>query len=77
VIAVEGDVKRSRLITPRKAARLIGLPESYVLPASANATLHVAGEGVGVPIVRWLAANVLEPALVGDDKAALGKSLAA
>lgn len=58
----EGRV-RTRLLTPREAARLMGLPESYRLPAAATAALQVAGDGVAVPVVRWLARELLEPLL--------------
>ncbi len=44
----------------------MGLPESYRLPASANAALHLAGDGVVVPMVRHLAAEILEPLLTGE-----------
>jgi DNA (cytosine-5)-methyltransferase 1 len=43
----------------------MGLPENYRLPASANAALHLAGDGVAVPVVRHLAAEILEPLLGG------------
>ena len=65
LIVVEAGRVRSRLIAPREAARLMGLPESYVLPRAANAALHVTGDGVAVPVVRWLAQRVLEPLLAG------------
>ncbi len=63
LLVVEGGAVRSRLLSPREAARLMGLPENYILPEAANAALHLAGDGVVVPMVRWLAATVLEPAL--------------
>jgi len=62
VVVGEGAV-RSRLITPREAARLMGLPDSYRLPTTATGALHVAGDGVAVPVVRWLARELLEPLL--------------
>ncbi|WP_293385995.1 DNA cytosine methyltransferase [Phenylobacterium sp.] len=62
VVAGEGRV-RTRLLTPREAARLMGLPEAYRLPPAATSALHVAGDGVAVPVVRWLAAQLLEPLL--------------
>jgi DNA (cytosine-5)-methyltransferase 1 len=66
VIAVaQGGQVRTRLLTPREAARLMGLPESYRLPSAATAALHVAGDGVAVPVVRWLASELLEPLLAG------------
>ncbi len=55
-MVVEGGRVRSRLLSAREAARLMGLPDSYVLPASHHATpCMVAGDGVAVPVVRWLA----------------------
>jgi DNA (cytosine-5)-methyltransferase 1 len=66
IVIVEGDRVRSRLLSPREAARLMGLPESYKLPASANAALHLAGDGVVVPMVRHLAEHILEPLLTGE-----------
>jgi DNA (cytosine-5)-methyltransferase 1 len=62
VVAQDGKV-RTRLLTSREAARLMGLPESYRLPAAATSALHVAGDGVAVPVVRWLAQALLEPLL--------------
>ena len=54
---------RTRLLAPREAARLMGLPESYTLPPRVSGALHVAGDGVCVPAVRWLADALLEPLL--------------
>ena len=61
-VVADGEV-RTRLISPREAARLMGLPETYLLPPRPTAALHVAGDGVAVPVVRWLAAELLEPLL--------------
>lgn len=62
VFAGAGEV-RSRLLTAREAARLMGLPDSYRLPDGLHGGLHVAGDGVAVPVVRWLAGQILEPLL--------------
>ena len=62
VVVEDGEV-RSRLLSPREGARLMGLPDSYVLPKAATGALHVLGDGVVVPVVRWLAAEILEPLL--------------
>jgi DNA (cytosine-5)-methyltransferase 1 len=63
IMIVEGDQIRSRLLSPREAARLMGLPDDYILPARYNDAYHLAGDGVAVPVVRFLAANILEPLL--------------
>ena len=63
IVAVEAGQVRTRLLSPREAARLMGLPEGYVLPRAATSALQVAGDGVAVPVVRWLARELLEPLL--------------
>ncbi|MBF0285693.1 MAG: DNA cytosine methyltransferase [Magnetococcales bacterium] len=63
VVLVEGGEVRSRLLSPREAARLMGLPEAYPLPASRSDAYHLTGDGVAVPVVRFLASHLLEPLL--------------
>lgn len=63
LVVVEDGCVRSRLVSPREAARLMGLPDSYVLPRPATAALHVTGDGVAAPVVRWLGQQLLEPLL--------------
>lgn len=66
ILIVEGRRVRSRLLSPREAARLMGLPDSYVLPSNYNEAYHLAGDGVAVPAVRFLATYLLEPILDGE-----------
>lgn len=68
IVIVEGDHVRSRLLSPREAARLMGLAESYKLPKNYNEAYHLAGDGVAVPVVRYLAAELLEPLLAAGAK---------
>lgn len=63
ILVVNGPEVRSRLISPREAARLMGLPDTYVLPAKYNDAYHIAGDGVVVPVVRHLAHFLFEPIL--------------
>lgn len=63
ILVVEGQKLRSRLLSPREAARLMGLPDTYILPRNYNDAYHVAGDGVAVPAVTHLAKHVLEPIL--------------
>ena len=58
IILVDGHDVRSRLLSPREAARLMGLAEGYRLPNRYNDAYKVAGDGVCVPVVRHLAANL-------------------
>jgi DNA (cytosine-5)-methyltransferase 1 len=63
ILIVEGEKVRSRLLSPREAARLMGLSDDYVLPENYNAAYHLAGDGVAIPVVRFLALQLLEPIL--------------
>ena len=60
VMVVDGDKVRTRLISSRETARLMGLPDSYRLPARYNEAYHLTGDGVAVPVVRHLAAHLFE-----------------
>ncbi len=66
ILVVEGDRVRSRLISARETARLMGLPESYKLPRRYTDAYHLTGDGVAVPVVRFLAATLFEPILTGQ-----------
>jgi DNA (cytosine-5)-methyltransferase 1 len=61
IMIINGDKVRSRLLSPREAAQLMGLPKSYKLPENYNEAYHLAGDGVVVPVVRYLADHILEP----------------
>ncbi len=61
IIVVEGMRVRSRLLSPREAARLMGVPDSYPLPFKYNDAYHLFGDGVAVPVVSWLNEHVLLP----------------
>lgn len=66
VVLVENGRVRSRLMTPRETARLMGLPDGYALPPRANDAYHLTGDGVAVPVVRFLADRILEPLTAGS-----------
>lgn len=63
VMIVEGNTVKSRLLSPREAARLMGLPEDYALPPNYNEAYHLAGDGVAVPVVSFITTHLLEPIL--------------
>ena len=69
VMVVNGDEIRSRLLSPREAARLMGLNDSYKLPKNYNDAYRLAGDGVAVPVVRHLSQHLLEPLLAKDTSA--------
>ena len=64
ILVVEGKLVRSRLLSSREAARLMGLPDTYQLPAKYNEAYHVAGDGLAVPVIEWLEGHLLRPLAV-------------
>ena len=66
IIVVEDGVVKSRLLSGREAARLMGLPDTYVLPNRYNDAYHVAGDGIAVPVVSYLRDWIFDP-IVGEN----------
>lgn len=62
LVIENGDI-RSRLISTRETARLMGLPDDYWLPVNYNEAYHVTGDGLAVPVVRHLVQELIEPFL--------------
>jgi len=61
VVIVEDGVIRSRLLSPREAARLMGVEDTFKLPNNYNESYKAMGDGVAVPVVRWLSERLLFP----------------
>lgn len=61
VLIVEGKKVRSRLLSAREAARLMGVPDDYPLPERYNEAYHLFGDGLVVPVVSWLERHLLRP----------------
>jgi DNA (cytosine-5)-methyltransferase 1 len=66
LLFIEGRATRSRLLSAREAARLMGLPEDYHLPERYNDAYHLIGDGVATPVVRFLSDNLLKPLLAAQ-----------
>ena len=62
-MVVDGAHVRSRLISPREMARLMGLAEDYLLPDRYNDAYHLLGDGVVVPVVAHLRKHLLDPVI--------------
>jgi DNA (cytosine-5)-methyltransferase 1 len=61
VVVIENGRVKSRLLTPREAARLMGVPDEFHLPEKYNDAYRAMGDGVAVPAVAWLSKNLLVP----------------
>lgn len=68
ILIVEGNNIKSRLISSRETARLMGLPDQYILPENYNEAYHLTGDGVAVPVVSYLAENIFMPLLAYQNR---------
>ncbi|MEZ8651712.1 DNA cytosine methyltransferase [Vibrio splendidus] len=50
-----------RLLSPREYARLQGVRDSYILPSNDNKGYFAMGDAVCVPVIEYLAKNVINP----------------
>ncbi len=60
VIIDKGKIRIRRLTIP-EMARLMGVPEGYNLPDNYLASYRALGDAVVVPVVEWVARNMVEP----------------
>lgn len=60
VLAQDGEL-RTRLLTARETAHLMGAPKRYKIPGSYNDAYKAMGDAVSVPAVRYLARHLLTP----------------
>ena len=60
IIADNGKL-RTRLLTVRETARLMGVPDSYMIPGSYNDGYMAMGDAVAVPVVEYLSSQLLAP----------------
>jgi DNA (cytosine-5)-methyltransferase 1 len=65
LLVTENGRARLRPLLSREAARLMGLDDSYKLPSAETNALKVVGDGVSVPVVRWLGEHLLAPLATG------------
>jgi DNA (cytosine-5)-methyltransferase 1 len=61
IMVVDGSSIKSRLISSRESARLMGLPDDYKLPEKYNEAYHLLGDGVVVPVVQHVSQHLLLP----------------
>lgn len=59
LVSIEKGQIRTRLLTVRECARLMGAPDSFKLPGSYNDGYGAMGDAVVVPVTKWLSNNLL------------------
>ena len=59
VIVKENGEVHARLLTVREAARLMGAPESFILPGSYNDGYKAMGDAVAMPVAKFIGERFL------------------
>lgn len=68
LVIKQGKEWRTRILSPREAARLMGAPETFKLPGTFNDGYKAMGDAVAAPVAAYLAKHLLSPlAAVCDD----------
>jgi len=57
----QGKEWRTRILSPREAARLMGAPETFKLPGTFNDGYKAMGDAVAAPVAAFLAQHLLSP----------------
>ncbi|WP_432775626.1 DNA (cytosine-5-)-methyltransferase [Brevibacillus gelatini] len=61
LVLKKDGVLKTRLLTIRETARLMGAPDTYELPGTYNDGYRAMGDAVAVPVARFLAKQLLAP----------------
>lgn len=74
ILVVEGKTIRSRLLSSREAARLMGLSDTYLLPEKYNDAYRLMGDGLVVPVISHIAKHIISPIALNLDKVEASKA---
>jgi DNA (cytosine-5)-methyltransferase 1 len=61
LVIKQGSEWRTRILSPREAARLMGAPETFKLPGTFNDGYKAIGDAVAAPVAAHLAKHLLSP----------------
>jgi len=63
----QGEEWKTRILSPREAARLMGAPESFKLPGTSGDGYRAMGDAVAAPVAAYLAKHLLAPLAAACD----------
>jgi DNA (cytosine-5)-methyltransferase 1 len=61
LVIKQGSGWKTRILSPREAARLMGAPETFKLPGTFNDGYKAMGDAVAAPVAAYLARHLLAP----------------
>jgi len=61
VVVKQNNELHARILSPREAARLMGVPDTFILPDNFNNAYKAMGDAVALPVVSFVGRNFLTP----------------
>ena len=61
IVVRENGQNHARLLTVREAARLMGAPDSFMLPGTYNDGYYAMGDAVALPVAKFIGETILLP----------------
>jgi len=61
LVVKQNNEIHARIITPREAARLMGAPDTFVLPGTYNSAYTAMGDAVALPVASFVGKSFLMP----------------
>ena len=61
VVVKQNNELHARVLSPREAARLMGVPDTFILPDNFNNAYKAMGDAVALPVVSFVGKNFLTP----------------
>ena len=61
LVIKHGNQWKTRILSPREAARLMGAPDTFKLPGTFNDGYKAMGDAVAAPVAAYLAKHLLSP----------------
>jgi len=67
ILIAQGENERPRRLTPRECCRLMGFPDSYIIPVSDTQAYRQFGNSVVMPVIREVA-RIIAPHIFKENR---------
>lgn len=75
ILVAQSGRKRPRRLTPRECARLMGFPDSFIIPVSDTQAYRQFGNSVVVPVIQEVARIIVPHLMASDEKDVVAKNI--
>lgn len=75
ILVAQSGRRRPRRLTPRECARLMGFPDSFIIPVSDTQAYRQFGNSVVVPVIQEVARIIVPHLMASDEKDVVAKNI--